>query len=310
MHPPRTAALLLLVVWVGPVTLVQTDSWRLLELIGVPERATAESRVVPAGEALLLQPGTPLKLRLRDGSILEGRFLGRTLLDSAFYAPRFAAHVRSSSFVPFGLGETLRVSLRDGREWAAPFAGYGELTLLLRSPDGSQSLRLPFEFVREVQRSNGDRVEPRDLTLAFHRGLLPSAEAIALEALLPVGSEADRWASALRVAVEDIQSATATLGPGKDVPIIVVLSIFVAVTLLLVVIASHKDRSDQGCRSVTADGWNPLGFAGAHLTTRPFDRYRGCYVDDPLAVADTWPAATEGPAMALADTAMSDPLVR
>ena len=141
-HPTRLAALLLLMVWVGPVTIVQTDSWQLLSLVGAPERASAASQEIPAGKAMLLEPKTPLKLHLRDGSVVEGRFLGRTLLDSALYAPRFAAHARTSSYVPFALSETLRVSLRDGREWTAPFAGYAELTLLLRGPDGP--LRVPF----------------------------------------------------------------------------------------------------------------------------------------------------------------------
>src|SRR5438132_2023194 len=153
----RFAAILLLLVWVGPVTLEQTDSWRLLRLVGAPERASAETQVIPAGMAMLLQPKTILRLRLRDGSVLEGRFLARTLLDSTLYASRFAARGRSSSFVPFALGETLHVSLRDGREWTAPFAGYAELTMLLRSPDGPEYLRVPFESAREISGANGDR---------------------------------------------------------------------------------------------------------------------------------------------------------
>ena len=121
----RLAGVLLLLVWVGPVTFVQTDSWQLLRLVGAPESASAEPRMISAGRAMLLEPGRPLKLRLRDGSVLEGRFLRRTLLDSAFYAPRFAAKARTSAYVPFAMGETLHVSLRDGREWTAPFAGMG-----------------------------------------------------------------------------------------------------------------------------------------------------------------------------------------
>jgi hypothetical protein len=41
--------------------------------------------VIPAGGALLLEPWTIVKLELRDGRVLKGPFLGRTLLDSALY---------------------------------------------------------------------------------------------------------------------------------------------------------------------------------------------------------------------------------
>src|SRR5437870_2050872 len=74
-RPVRLAAILLLLVWVGPVTFVETDSYQLLRWIGAPERAAADTRVIPAGGALLLEPWTLVKLRLRDGGVLKGRFL-------------------------------------------------------------------------------------------------------------------------------------------------------------------------------------------------------------------------------------------
>src|SRR5262245_45167029 len=107
----RTAAILLLFVWLGPVSFAQTELWQLLKWAGAPTLASAEQQVIPAGQALVLTPGTLLKLWLRDASVVEGRFLGRALLDSSLYASRFAAYARTSDFVPFALGETLRVSL-------------------------------------------------------------------------------------------------------------------------------------------------------------------------------------------------------
>lgn len=95
--PARLAAVLLLAVWVGPVSVVQTDLPRLLRWLGAPGHAIAESRVVPAGLALFLEPGTHIKLHLHDGSDVEGRFLGRALLDSTEYAVRFAAYERTAS---------------------------------------------------------------------------------------------------------------------------------------------------------------------------------------------------------------------
>ena len=301
-YPTRLSSVLLLMVWVGPVTFVQTDSAQLLR-VGDPERAAAESQVIPASMALVLEPGTSLKLHLRDGSVRKGRFLGRTLLDSALYAPRFAARARSSSYVPFALGETLRVSLRDGREWAAPFAGYGELTLLLRSPEGPQYLRVPFEFASEIRRANGDRVEPSDLSRAFHAGLLPSAEALELEQRQHNRGMA-KWVGAPPVAVEDIKSATPESSSsslsGTEIAGIVVLSVIVSVVLICVLIARSIRSSIDKCGSVPF----PQFLTRVHVTTRPFDRYRGCYAGDALAVADPWPGPSKGsPATALADQA-------
>ena len=313
----RMAGTILLLVWVGPVTFAQTDAWQLVRWAGAPGPASAESRVIPAGKAMLLEPGTRLKLHLRDGSVLEGRFLGRTLLDSALYAPRFAAKARSSPYVPLALGETLLVSLRDGREWTAPFSGYGELTLLLRSPDGPQHLRVPFESASEIRRATGDRVEPSALAQAFHANMLPSAEALALEQGPPMEGPADRWAGALRVAVEDIEwvivelpSVTAKGLSGTDVAGIVVLSLAVSVVVVLVVLKMLADSANSGCRIRPIDV-NTQAFSGVRLTTRPFDRSRGCYVDDPLAVADAWPGPTEGGlATAMADPATSAVLAK
>ena len=304
--PARLAGLFLLFVWVGPVTFVQTDAWQLPRLAGNPETASADSRVVAAGNALLIDPGTILRLRLRDGTVLKGRFLGRTLLDSTMYAPRFETHVRSSSYVLLAIGETLRVSLRDGREWTAPFAGYGELTLLLRHPDGSQVLRVPFEFAREIRRENGERVEPRALASAFRAGKLPSAEAVVLADRVPMTGVVDEWASALRVAVEDIVSAGAELSSGKIPPGIVVLGVVATMVAIIVLASRNQPKRSTSCN------WDPnwggyTSLEGVHLTPRPFDLDRGCYVGDALAVADPWHgSAASDPPAALADPPPSD----
>lgn len=306
--PARAAAVLLLLVWVGPVTLTQTDSWRLLKLLGAPGRASAESNVIPAGMAVILQPNAFLRLFLHDGSSLEGRFLARTLLDSTSYAPRFAAHTRSSSYVPLAMGETLHVSLRDGREWTAPFAGYGELTLLLRSPEGREFLRVPFESALEIRRATGDRVEPSDLAQAFRSGLLPSAEALEIQVRSPTGG------GVIRVPVEDIATVTLAEMPSAATPTrslsgdqavgIVLLSVVVAVVVVFVIIGAAYRSAFNDCGS-TGPSIN-LGPIGFHITTRPFDRSRRCFVGEPLAVADPWPGTECPSGMALANAAMSD----
>jgi hypothetical protein len=235
---------------------------------------------------------------MRDGSVIEGRFVERTLLGPDVYAWRFAHRAGSSASVPLELGETLRVSLLDGREIIAPFEGYAELALLLRTPGGWEPLRVPFEFASGIRRADGEAVEPASLIRDFHAGLLPSAEALELALPIPPTGRlsAPPVAADIRVAVEDIASATLKTGRRSDVDDgLVLLSVVAGIVLLAAVVVMHTQPPD-------ACGGEPVDPFGAALTQRPFDRHRGCYVGDPLAVADPWPGAMEtGAATALAE---------
>jgi len=287
----RLAAILLLFTWLGPVTMTQTDAWQLLKWAGAPVPATASASIVAAGDAVVLEAGVPLKLRLRDGSVVNGRFLGRTLLDAALYAPRFAARAQTSSWVPFALGETLRVSLRDGRRLTAPFTGYGELSVLLANASGGSDLRIPFEFAKEIQRADGEPVAPRDLIQAFKKGTLPSREALALGPSQPLVSDADEWSSALRVAVEDISSATAQTPNGSGIAGVLGLTVLLGFVLFFVLLAARAHSSSASC--APAEFPYLLGGMSVRLTDRPFDRSRSCYEGEPPLAVDAWPGDTE-----------------
>ena len=291
--PARLAALLLLLLWIGPVTFVQTDAVRLLRLAGAPGRASADTQVIPAGQGMHLARGTLLKLRMRDGRLIEGRFVERTLLDSAAYARRFEAHVRASAFVPLTLGETLHVSLRDGREWTAPFSGYAEMALLLQGPEGPEPLRVPFEFAREIHGANGDPIDPGELAWAFRSGTLPSAEALVLEDRDTMRGIVERRGGSMRVAVEDIASASAVLSDGSQVAIIILVSVVASVVLAFLLIRESLRDSVKSCGS-TQPVLGSRSLGASALTTRPFDRYRGCFVGEAVTAADPWPGPAGG----------------
>ena len=298
----RMAAMVLLWVWVGPVTFVQTDAWLPLRWLGAPERAGATASVIGAGEAVKLQAGTPVKVRLRDGDVIEGRYLGRALLDSAHYAQRFDARTGSSPVAPLVLGETLQVTMKDGRSWRAPFAGYGQLTLLLRAPDGSQPRRVPFEFAKEIRRADGQAVEPQDLAKAFRDGLLPSAEALVVEQGLPIGTAAERLAASLYVPAEDVATVTAELPNGGSATGEIALGVAVlSLIIVIALVASLFNAANEASTSCQRIGTHSRTSSGFELTSRPFDLERGCFVGDPLAVADPWPGAMDsGAATAMA----------
>jgi hypothetical protein len=167
---------------------------------------------------------------------------------------------------------------------------------------------VPFEFATEIRRANGDRVEPSILTQAFHARLLPSAEALELEERVRASKMERRWGDTRRVAVEDIESATlAESSAAESMVGVILLSAVASVVLVFWLIGRGIKSSSERCGS-SASGFNP---AGLHLTTRPFDLYRGCYVGDPLAVADPWPGPAEGgPATAQAHPVTSQVLAR
>lgn len=291
----RAIAIFLLVVWIGPVSLVQSDPGWPFWGLGAPARASAEARVVDSGQALEIAPGTRLELHMRDGSRLSGRYLGRTLLDSTRYAGRFAAFVPPSSesrpvVAPFALGETLTVSLRDGRQWIAPFEGYGELAVLLHNPDRAQPLVVPLEFATSIRRSNGEAVDMKALDRALHAHALPSAEALVVTPSQPVGTPEDQWASALRVPVQDILSASYNLPGGGTATGSIVVGVLVGGLMTLLLVGLAFSSLDSGCRSGDFSGLSlPIS---VRLTTRPFDRVRGCYVGDPPLAAAQWPASS------------------
>ena len=293
----RLAAVLMLFFWIGPVTMAQTDLWQLLRWAGAPAPAAATESIVGAGDAVELQPGVKMRLNLKDGSVVNGRFLGRTLLDSALYAPRFLARAQTSDWVPFALGETLRVALRDGRQIVSAFTGYGELSLLLAGLAGGADLRIPFEFAKEILRADGRKVAPKELMQAFRRGKLPSREALALGPSTPLVSEADEWSGALRVAVEDIATASAQTPSGGSVAGVVVLSVLLGIVLFCVLVAASMHSNNSGCSAI--DFPNILSGMSVRLTDRPFDRTRGCYRDDPPLALEECPGETEAhPAIA------------
>ena len=286
----RTAAPLLLATWFGPVSFEQ--SIPLLRGAVAPAGASAESitefSTVPTGQALVLTPGTAISLRLRDGKVVHGRFMGRAIQDSAAYAERFAARDLDHAAGALTLGETLRVVTLDGRESVAPFAGWAEMALLLRGPADAPVLHVPFEFARSIARADGSPVDVAALKKSFRNGDLPSADMLVLGAKDPVGTEEERWASALRVPADDIKSVSAPSAKSDHAGVTGLLVLAVGVTALALIILATQQSSQSyssGCENV---GAVPFSMTAVPRTDRPFDLSRGRFVDDPLTQAEVW----------------------
>jgi hypothetical protein len=304
-RPTRLAAILLLWVWVGPVTFAQTDSWRLLEVVGTPERASAESQVIPAGMAMAIEPNTVLMLHLRNGMVREG-----ASSEEHSWTPRCTQPV--SPPMPAGLPSAHR-SGRNGerfaRRWSPVLGGVPRL----RRAHAALA-----ELGRNAGRADPIRVHNRDspsqwrshraerLAPGLPHGTAAFGRSLELQEPGPSRGIGKRWGNRLpsgrrRHRVRHI--GTAFRRPCRW---------------------DHRAGSPRGCggRRRPVRGLGPLAFnskpkcsgratspptlLGVHLTTRPFDRSRGCYVGDPLAVgrrlaeADAsiaWQCGISGPAM-------------
>lgn len=278
----RLVGVFLLMIWVGPVTLVQTDVLRSFD-VGGARNASAESQIIPAGKAMYLEPGMKLQLHLRDGRVVEGRLRGRSLLDATTYAPRFAA--RSSDDAPLAWGETLRVVPRHGRERTAVFAGYAELTLLLQESKRTEPIRLPFESLAGVVRTNGERIEASRLVRAFQAHELPSAEALDLEdvvrpdVIASLPHTARPRAQSIQVPGDDVDFVVVHLSHGVDVVGIVVLCVLVSVVVFYVMLARLGNSISKGCRSFPGT-IDTRRMYGVRLTSRPFDRSRAWFAGE------------------------------
>ena len=106
-------------------------------------------------------------------------------------------------------------------------------------------------------------------------------------------------ASALRVPVEDIATVSATVttpdGHGGEVVGVILLSVAIAVVLTPWIIGRSLDSATHDCGANSGGIYtNMLTSAGVPLTTRPFDRARGCFAGDPVPTTDVWTASGIG----------------
>ena len=280
----RGLAAAILLAFLSPMTLSLAGCTVLGLIAAVATKP--KPRVIPAGDALHLEPGVMLQLVLADGSTVSGRFLGRTLLAPEAYAPRFA---RRPALRPIALGETLRVTLADAHTLRGTFRGYAVRSLVLRDMEDTRDVRILFDSTREVRLPAGGLVAVDSLRAADERGELPSLEALAIEPAdrpraisarpgirdVP-GPLASRIESALKVAYEDIRGTTVRTTQGLRSGYIV-LGLVVDV-LVVVIVAAAAASSMGGCTV----GDISMAQAGppAQWTERPFDTRLARFVDE------------------------------
>lgn len=235
-----------------------------------------EPRVIPAGDAIHLEPGTKVRISLPSGRSVVGFYAGRTLLPAEAYAPRFSRRSEAGGWTPIAPGDSLVVTQVDGRQVSGLFRGYAVRGLVLRPGGSTEDTRVPFDTAREVRLAGGIFVSLDSLRWADERGALPSLEALAIETSPRPWTTRLRTESGVQVPYEDIRGATVRTVSGIRSGFIV-LGLAVDVAIIAIAAASYQGLG-SGCSS--------SGFTLAHAvpserwTGRPFDRQLARFVDE------------------------------
>jgi hypothetical protein len=246
-------------------------------------------RVVPAGEAFELRPGTRMGVRLTDSTAMRGTFTGRIRLEQPVYAARFRAW-RAQSGIALALGEGVEVTFRDRRSVRARFAGFAHRAVLLARSDGNG-----FDEVRESTVEwfgFGDSVgwTGDQLAEADSRGALPTIEAI-LFRRAPASAGSDwyntgqsMWTQperstpgSITIAWDDLE-AVEIEGP-RHVRTALFLVGLAADAAIVVASQPTIAISSGGCAYESNSRYKMVDQPVVARTTLPYDTHWGAYVD-------------------------------
>ncbi|UCF20110.1 MAG: hypothetical protein JSU87_01500 [Gemmatimonadota bacterium] len=138
--------------------------------------------------------GKTFKLRLRDGSVVGGKYLGIEPLPDEEYAARYAvAREQRLMNVPLPeIGETVTLRMNRGDELDAEFLGFDFNSVLVRKPGefGPESLRLG--DIRQFRVAGNEAIRGEALTLLLSEGALPLQSALVVQAKPAKGREGGR----------------------------------------------------------------------------------------------------------------------
>jgi hypothetical protein len=290
----------MLVFMLAPFAMSVTGCFTLAAMMAA-SAGDSSPQLVPAGDAAFLDLDREIKLHLRNGTTVHGRFRGRTLLDPEIYKARFTARFAAGGWSPLALGESLTMDLLDGRRVSGAFAGYGMRSIVLRSLEDSVGERVPLRSATSIRHALGGLVSIDSLLAAEVRGELPSAEALAIRAFDTTRGISGFVSTRQDVPLEEVQMAT-VYGQKKEMTGLILFGVAIDVVLFLM-LKKAADDAEPGCALIL-----PLAAMSTdvRLTDRPFDRRLGRFVGEDVAWGDsmlTSPAALEAAATPLTSRA-------
>lgn len=132
-------------------------------------------RMIPSNEVGEVRSGSFVEFRLRDSSVVVGKFLGVDQDFSAGYAERYAAWRAGpdSAYRAPALGEEVRLVERSRRSRIGRFAGFGYRSALLERMGKSPQIYL-FEDLIELRTADKTRIKVERFAELEAEGRLPT----------------------------------------------------------------------------------------------------------------------------------------
>lgn len=151
--------------------------------IGVPTAPQETPAGKKAREAKPLQPGTEVRLVLRDGTVVEGEFSALANLPYPKYVEEYeAARSRLEATRPVPrLGPGARLSLADGTTRACELVGFTLPGVVIVAEGEKYRSTVPLAQVAELRDGAGQAVPGAVVADLVARAELPSLQAIALK---------------------------------------------------------------------------------------------------------------------------------
>jgi hypothetical protein len=141
-----------------------------------------KEKIVPGWEVQTIKPGNKIMLILKDGSGLEGKFLGLDRVPEQEYAE---AYSRIRQQKPEGvllpeIGENITITDTLGKEWAYQFLGYDFRHIVLRPQGETESIRMSLNLMSRIVDNQGNIIEGETIRKLFSENRLPLLSAISI----------------------------------------------------------------------------------------------------------------------------------
>jgi hypothetical protein len=307
MRPRRALNAVLYLVLLAPLA-VQVGGCSIIGLtVGsiMDARRPPRDRVVPPGHLAVVRKGSMVELILRDSTRAVGKLIGVDRDDTRGYPSRYAAWLGSGAagLSAPALGEPIEVVERRGKVRRAPFAGFGYRCVVLDHRD-SRFRSIPFEDMREIRTAAGV-IPAHRLAELDANGDLPTRVSlrIARRATSPpaggerwltrlgkqdraaqpfAGSGSRVYADTVTVHTDQIGLVHASAPRSATATGLYTGLVLDGVAVLTIGIAAATYEPDYGCSDITLGG----AYSALGRVDRPYDRWTGRLVDEPLAPSE------------------------
>ena len=181
IHVTRALESLLLAAMVGSLSLQFTGCTAIGYGVGafIDSRGSHRLRQVEARKRFALENGVRVRLVLRDGSDVRGRYAGLVRVAAASYADRYEAWRAGQGDAAPRIGEEVRIERANGHVRRAEFAGFDNAGVSVRGGNPNRPPVVAWEELAALTSPRGT-LTGDELRVARDAGALPLAVMLAV----------------------------------------------------------------------------------------------------------------------------------